>query len=108
MTRGAAHYRAIRAPAGTRSLLVESGRRRRHAWWVREFHFRLDVPDEERRDALAARLEDRLWGDGVSFDRWTMRLTVTADLEQDALKLARAAVRAATAGTDLYAEPVSE
>ncbi len=75
---------------------------------MREFFFRFDVPDDEHRDALATRLEDRLWGDGVSFDRWTMRLTVTGDLERDALKTARAAVRAATSGTDLYVEPLGE
>ena len=75
---------------------------------MREFVFRFDIPDDERRDALASRLEDRLWGDGVSFDRWTMRLTVTGDLEPEALKLARAAVRAVTAGTDLYSEPLEE
>jgi len=75
---------------------------------MREFVFRFDVPDDRRRDALAARLEDRLWGAGVAFDRWTMRLTVDGDLERDAEKVARAAVRSATKGTDLYAEPLAE
>ncbi len=64
--------------------------------------------DEEHGDALATRMEDRLWGDGVSFDRWTMRLTVRGDLESDALKLARACVRAVTKDTDLYCEPLPE
>lgn len=73
---------------------------------MREFVFRFDVDDDGRSDALASRLEDRLWGDGVDFDRRTMRLTVNGDLEGDALRLARAAVRAATRGTDLYAEPL--
>jgi hypothetical protein len=75
---------------------------------VRDFVFRLDVPDEAQRDALASRLEDRLWGDGVSFDRWTMRITVAADAESDALKVARAAVHAATKGTELYCEPLGD
>ena len=75
---------------------------------MRDFFFRFDVPDDRRRDALASRLEDKLWGDGVSFDRWTMRLTVAGDVESDAMKIARAAVRAATKGTDLYSEPLSE
>ena len=75
---------------------------------MRDFVFRFDVPDERHRDALAARLEDRLWGDGVSFDRWTMRLTVRADLEDDALKIARAATRAVTKDTDLYSEPLGD
>jgi len=51
----------------------------RHDWGVRDYVFRLDVPDDARRDALALRIEDHLWGDGVSFDRWTMRLTVAGD-----------------------------
>jgi hypothetical protein len=75
---------------------------------VRDYVFRFDVRDDEHADALASRLEDRLWGDGVSFDRWTMRLTVRADLESDALKVACAATRAVAKGTDLYAEPVAE
>ena len=77
-------------------------------WPVRDFVFRFEVPDDALRDALASRLEDRLWGDGVSFDRWTMRLTVAGDTETDALKIARAAVRAATKGTELYSEPRGE
>jgi hypothetical protein len=80
----------------------------RHASPVRDYVFRLDVPDEARRDALALRIEDHLWGDGVTFDRWTMRLTVRGDSEDDALKIARAVVRAATKDTDLYAEPETD
>ena len=41
--------------------------------------FGFDVADDARRDALALRIEDHLWGDGVTFDRWTMRLTVAGD-----------------------------
>ena len=36
-----------------------------------------------------------------------MRITVAADTEDDALKIARAVVRASTAGTDLYTEPLA-
>jgi len=75
---------------------------------VRDYVFRLDVTDEERRDALSQRIEDHLWGDGVTFDRWTMRLTVRGDTEDDALKIARAVVRASTRDTDLYSEPLTD
>ena len=70
--------------------------------------FASTLADDARRDALALRIEDHLWGDGVTFDRWTMRLTVAGDTEDDALKIARAVVRAATKDTDLYVEPVTD
>ncbi len=72
---------------------------------MREYVFLLDVDDEARRDALALRIEDHLWGDGVTFDRRTMRLTVAGDSEDEALKVARAVVRASTKDSDLYTEP---
>jgi hypothetical protein len=80
----------------------------RHDSRVRDYVFRLDVTDDTRRDALSQRIEDHLWGDGVTFDRWTMRLTVTGDTEDDALKIARAVVRASTKDTDLYSEPLAD
>ena len=80
----------------------------RHASRVRDWVFRFDVDEDQRRDALALRIEDHLWGDGVTFDRWTMRISVAADTEDDALKIARAVVRASTEGTDLFTEPLSE
>ena len=75
---------------------------------MRDYIFRLDVSDDARRDALSAHIEDHLWGDGVTFDRWTMRLTVRGDTEDDALKIARAVVRASTKDTDLYSEPLTD
>jgi len=87
---------------------VARRRPRRHDSRVRDYVFRLDVPDDARRDALALRIEDHLWGDGVTFDRWTMRLTVAGDTEDDALKIARAVVRASTKETDLYSEPLTD
>ena len=83
-------------------------RAERNASLVRDWVFRFDVDDDQRRDALALRIEDHLWGDGVTFDRWTMRLSVSADSEDDALKIARAVVRAATRDSDLYTEPLRE
>lgn len=74
---------------------------------MRDHVFRLEVDDDARRDALALRIEDHLWGDGVTFDRWTMRLTVAGDSEDDALKVARAVVRAAAKDSDLYTEPLA-
>ena len=72
---------------------------------MRDYVFLLDVDDEARRDALALRIEDHLWGDGVTFDRRTMRLTVEGDSEDEALKVARAVVRASTKDSDLYTDP---
>ena len=83
-------------------------RARGHDPRVRDYIFRLEVDDDARRDALALRIEDHLWGDGVTFDRWTMRLTVAGDTEDDALKIARAVVRASTRDTDLYTEPLTD
>lgn len=74
---------------------------------MRDYVFRLNVDEDARRDALSQRIEDHLWGDGVTFDRWTMRLTVRGDDELEALKIARAVVRASTRDTDLYTEPES-
>jgi len=87
---------------------VAHPRARRHASRVRDYIFRLEVDDDARRDSLALRIEDHLWGDGVTFDRWTMRLTVAGDTEDDALKIARAVVRASTRDTDLYTEPLTD
>ena len=75
---------------------------------MRDYVFRLEVRDDAHRDALSSRIEDHLWGDGVTFDRWTMRLTVREDTEDDALKIARAVVRASTQDTDLYSEPLTD
>jgi len=75
---------------------------------VRAFVFRLELPDDHRRDALASQLEDRLRADECSFDPWSMRLTVQAADIFDAQKIAKAVVWAATLGTDLYTEPVGE